>query len=110
MQVILHSRCSPPFSYSRNIVNNQAINASSQNLDTRKKVGLTIIKRQLKKYYDRGNKDKTKKSFIEIGKSQYLPPKETSLQKLSQEECFITKFKCQHGAEIFGKLEVLLSA
>lgn len=50
------------------------------------------------------------KSCIEIGKSQCLPPKETSLQELSQKECFITKFKCQHGAEILGKLEVLLSA
>lgn len=63
-----------------------------------------------KKNYDRGNKDKTMKSLVEIGKSQCFPPKETSLQKLSQKEGFVTKFKCQHGAEILGKLKVLLSA
>lgn len=50
------------------------------------------------------------KSLVETGKSQCFPPEETSLQKLSQKECFITKFKCQHRAEILGKLEVLLSA
>lgn len=63
---------------------------------------------KIKKYDDRGNKDKTMKSFVEIGKSQCLSPKETRLQKLSQKECFITKFKCQHGAEILGKLKILL--